>query len=70
MAETLEQEWKTVEDNPLDFEAWEILLSSAEANHQQDQGKENLFRAFDGFLSKFPLCFGYWKKYTPNHSNK
>jgi pre-mRNA-processing factor 39 len=55
--------WKVVEDNPLDFEGWEGLLSSSEATLHQDQGQENLFRAYDGFLSKFPLCFGYWKKY-------
>jgi pre-mRNA-processing factor 39 len=59
-----EQNWKAVQDNPLDFEAWEVLCGNAEAAHQQVQGKENLFRALDAFLTKFPLCFGYWKKYS------
>lgn len=63
--------WQTVEANPSDFSAWEQILRMAEA---ADGGldpttapKENISnckKAFDRFLARFPLCFGYWKKYA------
>lgn len=63
--ETFASGWETVEANPLDFEAWERLLASIEAKQSQGQDcKAALFKAYDAFLSRFPLTFGYWKKYS------
>ncbi|KAJ3012126.1 UNVERIFIED_CONTAM: hypothetical protein HDU68_001358 [Siphonaria sp. JEL0065] len=57
--------------NPDDFAAWEALLRFAESaggsggvTAASESGAiANLRSVFDGFLAKFPLCFGYWKKY-------
>ncbi|KAJ1562178.1 hypothetical protein HK405_015033 [Cladochytrium tenue] len=56
--------------NPDDFSAWESLIRSAESaagGVRKDWPEEqagNLRTVYDHFLSKFPLCFGYWKKYA------
>ncbi|KAJ3185594.1 hypothetical protein HDU87_000217 [Geranomyces variabilis] len=62
--------WEAVHKNPEDFASWEYLLRTAENEEggiTQDssetaQGKLRL--VYDRFLAKFPLCFGYWKKYA------
>ncbi|KAJ3296251.1 hypothetical protein HDU79_007147 [Rhizoclosmatium sp. JEL0117] len=54
-----ERQWTVVQVNPDDFAAWELLLRQSEAH-----GQSNVRLAFDSFLEKFPLCFGYWKKYA------
>ncbi|KAI9090990.1 putative mRNA splicing protein [Phlyctochytrium arcticum] len=62
--------WDTVRKNPEDFPSWELLLKAAEApvlvNPQaaSSPDKTNLRTVYDHFLNKFPLCFGYWKKYA------
>ncbi|KAJ3384768.1 hypothetical protein HDU84_002653 [Entophlyctis sp. JEL0112] len=51
-----------LEKNPDDFAAWESLIKLAEA--ESAVSPSNLRLVYDGFLAKFPLCFGYWKKYA------
>src|SRR5688572_29709999 len=46
----------------LDFQGWLLLLAFVE---QHATALHTVTRAFDWFLDDhFPLCFGYWCKYT------
>lgn len=29
---------------------------------------ERIFSVYDAFLSEFPLCYGYWKKYADHRA--
>ena len=65
-----EKTWAKCIKNPFDFTSWESLLKLAEnpknglSSASPEQDKLNLKTVYDHFLSKFPLCFGYWKKYA------
>ncbi|KAI8820429.1 mRNA splicing protein [Fimicolochytrium jonesii] len=62
--------WDAVQKNPEDFSSWEALLDAAEKEEggltkDSSAAAQNKFRTvYDHFLAKFPLCFGYWKKYA------
>ncbi|XP_069501062.1 uncharacterized protein [Ambystoma mexicanum] len=52
--------WKATEDNPSDFTAWTDLLEYLEqANHIIASRK-----AYAAFFTRYPYCYGYWKKYA------
>lgn len=57
-------------DDPDDFDAWEKLVRAAEAlegglnRNSSPQAIASTRSVFDRFLAKFPLLFGYWKKYA------
>ncbi|KAM0281912.1 hypothetical protein ACHAQH_003257 [Verticillium albo-atrum] len=63
----LEAEVEADSDN---FETWEKLIRACEGlegglnRNSSPQALAALRNAFDGFLLKFPLLFGYWKKYA------
>ncbi|KAI8842741.1 hypothetical protein BJ741DRAFT_591751 [Chytriomyces cf. hyalinus JEL632] len=75
-----ERQWAVVTENSDDFSAWESLIRLAESGQsvadttQTPAGPvsadsppvlaSNLRSVYDHFLAKFPLCFGYWKKYA------
>ncbi|KAL5104668.1 Pre-mRNA-processing factor 39 [Taenia crassiceps] len=52
--------WRKVNSNLADFNAWVSLLDAAEKQPNIDVTR----KAFDAFLSHFPYCYGYWKKYA------
>lgn len=62
--------WGIVRANPEDFTSWEYLVRLAEATEggvaagSPDENIANMRLVYDQFLAKFPLCFGYWKKYA------
>ncbi|CAI2186839.1 8955_t:CDS:10 [Funneliformis geosporum] len=66
----LERYWEIVKANPDDFVSWEYLIRIAESAEDGLTPKSpaenitNMREVFDQFLAKFPLCFGYWKKYA------
>ncbi|KAL2859839.1 putative mRNA splicing protein (Prp39) [Aspergillus lucknowensis] len=57
-------------DDPDNFETWEKLVRGAEAleggvnRNSNPQAITTVRNAYDRFLAKFPLLFGYWKKYA------
>lgn len=51
-----------VAQGSLDFDDWTKLIASVERIYHDDMGKISL--VYDSFLSEFPLCYGYWKKYA------
>ena len=63
------------EADPDNFEHWENLIKAAEntdGNLNRNSSPQALatFRdAYDRFLAKFPLLFGYWKKYADTEFN-
>ncbi len=70
MIEAWDRCWAIVKATPTEFDAWEELMRLAD---RQDGGfgpeapPANIATVrtiYDAFLSQFPLCFGYWKKYS------
>ncbi|KAI8846934.1 hypothetical protein BC829DRAFT_444937 [Chytridium lagenaria] len=65
-----EKYWGLVSANPDDFTSWEALIRVAEtanggiSKESSAEDISNLRTVYDHFLAKFPLCFGYWKKYA------
>jgi hypothetical protein len=63
------------EADPDSFENWEALIKSCEGldgglNRNSSPQALALYRdAYDRFLHKFPLFFGYWKKYADAEFN-
>uniref|UniRef100_UPI00398E7ABD pre-mRNA-processing factor 39 isoform X2 n=1 Tax=Pristiophorus japonicus TaxID=55135 RepID=UPI00398E7ABD len=55
-----EKFWKVIEDNPQDFTGWTYLLQYVEQENHILAAR----KAFDHFLSHYPYCYGYWKKYA------
>ncbi|XP_032871270.1 pre-mRNA-processing factor 39-like [Amblyraja radiata] len=55
-----EKYWKIVEDNPYDFTGWTYVLQYVE----QENHVWAVRRAFDSFFTRYPYCYGYWKKYA------
>ncbi|KAF8928469.1 hypothetical protein BGZ58_009627 [Dissophora ornata] len=62
--------WAVVKSTPTEFDTWEELMRLAD---RQDGGFgpeappaniSNVRTIYDSFLKQFPLCFGYWKKYS------
>jgi pre-mRNA-processing factor 39 len=57
-------------ESPDDFEPWEALVRAAESlegglnRNSSPQAIAATREIFDKFLAKFPLFFGYWKKYA------
>lgn len=70
LIETWDRCWAVVKATPTDFDAWEELMRLAD---RQDGGFgpeapsaniSNVRTIYNTFLNQFPLCFGYWKKYS------
>ncbi|XP_015240131.1 PREDICTED: pre-mRNA-processing factor 39-like [Cyprinodon variegatus] len=55
-----ERLWKAAHDNPQDFTSWTDLLQYSE----QEGHVVAYRRALEAFLVRYPLCYGYWKKFT------
>ncbi|KAJ5185097.1 RNA-processing protein HAT helix [Penicillium cf. griseofulvum] len=57
-------------DDPDNFETWEKLVRAAEGlegginRNSSPQAITTARAVYDRFLAKFPLLFGYWKKYA------
>ncbi|KAJ5129863.1 uncharacterized protein N7515_005902 [Penicillium bovifimosum] len=57
-------------DDPDNFETWEKLVRAAEGlegginRNSNPQAITTVRHTYDRFLAKFPLLFGYWKKYA------
>ncbi|XP_026878519.2 pre-mRNA-processing factor 39 [Electrophorus electricus] len=55
-----ERLWKMVTDNPQDFNCWTDLLQYCEQESHMTASR----RALNAFLARYPLCYGYWKKFA------
>ncbi|XP_007246436.3 pre-mRNA-processing factor 39 isoform X1 [Astyanax mexicanus] len=52
--------WKVVSDSPQDFSGWTDLLQYCEQEGHMTASR----RALNAFLARYPLCYGYWKKFA------
>uniref|UniRef100_A0A665XG19 Si:ch211-114c17.1 n=2 Tax=Echeneis naucrates TaxID=173247 RepID=A0A665XG19_ECHNA len=55
-----ERLWKAAHDNPHDFTSWTDLLQYCEQESHITASR----RALVAFLARYPLCYGYWKKFA------
>lgn len=55
-----ERLWKAANDNPQDFTSWTDLLQYCEQESHITASR----RALVAFLVRYPLCYGYWKKFA------
>ncbi|XP_042274613.1 pre-mRNA-processing factor 39 isoform X1 [Thunnus maccoyii] len=55
-----ERLWKAAHDNPQDFTSWTDLLQYCEQEGHITASR----RALEAFLARYPLCYGYWKKFA------
>nr|XP_039271268.1 pre-mRNA-processing factor 39-like [Styela clava] len=52
--------WRAVLENPQDFTNWTYLLQLVEQENKSPLAR----RAYNGFFKRYPLCYGYWKKFS------
>uniref|UniRef100_A0A3Q1CK86 Uncharacterized protein n=1 Tax=Amphiprion ocellaris TaxID=80972 RepID=A0A3Q1CK86_AMPOC len=55
-----ERLWKAAHDNPQDFTSWTDLLQYCEQESHVTASR----RSLEAFLIRYPLCYGYWKKFA------
>ncbi|KAF5298736.1 hypothetical protein FQR65_LT09605 [Abscondita terminalis] len=63
---TLDKYWKAVNDDPTDFTGWTYLLQYVDQENDMEAARE----AYDAFLSHYPYCYGYWRKYADYEKRK
>ncbi|XP_023685151.1 pre-mRNA-processing factor 39 [Paramormyrops kingsleyae] len=52
--------WRVAHDNPQEFSSWTDLLQYCEQESHTTASR----RALGAFLVRYPLCYGYWKKFA------
>ncbi|KAK1420319.1 hypothetical protein QVD17_21824 [Tagetes erecta] len=57
-----EEAYEIVTGDSLDFESWASLISEIEKTYPDNI--KAISSVYESFLSWFPLCHGYWKKYA------
>ncbi|KAK9883949.1 hypothetical protein WA026_004887 [Henosepilachna vigintioctopunctata] len=62
----LDKFWKAVNDDPTDFTGWTYLLQYVDQENDMEAARE----AYDAFLSHYPYCYGYWRKYADYEKRK
>ncbi|CAG9759691.1 unnamed protein product [Ceutorhynchus assimilis] len=62
----LDKYWKAVDDDPTDFTGWTYLLQYVDQENDMKAARE----AYDAFLSHYPYCYGYWRKYAEYEKRK
>ncbi|KAH1236900.1 Pre-mRNA-processing factor 39 [Glycine max] len=53
---------EVISKGSVDFDEWTLLISEIEKLYPDDA--EKICLVYNHFLSKFPLCHGYWRKYA------
>lgn len=65
----LNQLWRTAKESPSTFDHWVKLVEEA----QKYDDIEHMRICFHALLLEFPLCFGYWQKWSEHerrHNNE
>ncbi|KAJ8405165.1 hypothetical protein AAFF_G00321560 [Aldrovandia affinis] len=55
-----ERLWRVAHDNTQEFSSWTELLQYCEQEGHMTASR----RALGAFLTRYPLCYGYWKKFA------
>ncbi|CAL5323189.1 unnamed protein product [Camellia sinensis] len=51
----------------LDFDTWTSIISKIEKTYPDNI--EKICSVYDSFLSEYPLCHGYWRKYAAHKAH-
>ncbi|XP_018793549.1 PREDICTED: pre-mRNA-processing factor 39 [Bactrocera latifrons] len=62
----LDKYWRAVKEDPADFTGWTYLLQYVDNESDAEAARE----AYDAFLSHYPYCYGYWRKYADYEKRK
>ncbi|KAH8420741.1 hypothetical protein KR222_003651, partial [Zaprionus bogoriensis] len=62
----LEKYWRVVKEDASDFTGWTYLLQYVDSESDAEAARE----AYDTFLSHYPYCYGYWRKYADYEKRK
>ncbi|KAK7789474.1 hypothetical protein R5R35_012343 [Gryllus longicercus] len=62
----LDKYWEAVTEDPSDFTGWTYLLQYVDQENDIEAARE----AYDAFLSHYPYCYGYWRKYADYEKRK
>nr|CAD7593643.1 unnamed protein product [Timema genevievae] len=62
----LDKYWKAVKEDSSDFTGWTYLLQYVDQENDLEAARE----AYDAFLSHYPYCYGYWRKYADYEKRK
>ncbi|KAH8381558.1 hypothetical protein KR093_008209, partial [Drosophila rubida] len=62
----LDKYWRAVKDDASDFTGWTYLLQYVDSESDAEAARE----AYDTFLSHYPYCYGYWRKYADYEKRK
>ncbi|EDV94709.1 pre-mRNA-processing factor 39 isoform X2 [Drosophila grimshawi] len=62
----LDKYWRVVKDDASDFTGWTYLLQYVDSESDAEAARE----AYDTFLSHYPYCYGYWRKYADYEKRK
>ncbi|XP_030369688.1 pre-mRNA-processing factor 39 [Scaptodrosophila lebanonensis] len=62
----LDKYWRAVKEDSSDFTAWTYLLQYVDSESDAEAARE----AYDTFLSHYPYCYGYWRKYADYEKRK
>jgi len=58
--------YTAAESSPADFTAWTTLLGYVDQQNELETGR----KAYDAFFSRYPYCYGYWKKFSELEKRK
>ncbi|KAH8326723.1 hypothetical protein KR067_012274, partial [Drosophila pandora] len=62
----LDKYWRAVKEDSTDFTGWTYLLQYVDSESDAEAARE----AYDTFLSHYPYCYGYWRKYADYEKRK
>ncbi|KAH8385606.1 hypothetical protein KR200_003127, partial [Drosophila serrata] len=62
----LDRYWRAVKEDSSDFTGWTYLLQYVDSESDAEAARE----AYDTFLSHYPYCYGYWRKYADYEKRK
>ncbi|XP_037711600.1 pre-mRNA-processing factor 39 isoform X2 [Drosophila subpulchrella] len=62
----LDKYWRAVKEDVTDFTGWTYLLQYVDSESDAEAARE----AYDTFLSHYPYCYGYWRKYADYEKRK
>ncbi|PSS02958.1 Pre-mRNA-processing factor like [Actinidia chinensis var. chinensis] len=62
-----EQLQELIRRGSLDFDTWTSIISNIERTFPENI--ERICSVYDSFLSEFPLCHGYWRKYAAHKAH-
>ncbi|KAH7839009.1 hypothetical protein Vadar_033672 [Vaccinium darrowii] len=68
LSDSFDEQFKElIHRGPLDFDTWTSIISKIEKIYPDNI--EKICSVYDSFLSVFPLCHGYWRKFAAHKAH-